>query len=205
MKRLIILIITSLIAVSAFSQDHLVFNGATFGLPLKKFAKALPKKSSLKKGYYGDQYLLDVYKIHRCKMEMNHNMWTCFIYSSVADKTVFRTISVCYFSSLKLHTTNIVRTLENKYGPGVSEKESSLGRICNPKAYSWELDYYHKEMLAIDYYVKNRNNETIGEIRISVAPSKNSSDSGYIELTYTDYKASNKTANNYNSAVYNAL
>ena len=36
--------------MSAFSQDHLVFNGATFGLPLKKFAKALPKKSSLKKG-----------------------------------------------------------------------------------------------------------------------------------------------------------
>ena len=205
MKRLIILIITSLIAMSAFSQDHLVFNGATFGLPLKKFAKALPKKSSLKKGYYGDQYLHDVYNIHRCKMEMNHNMWTCFIYSSVVDKTVFRTISVCYFSDLKIHTTNIVRTLENKYGAGVPEEKSSLGKICNPNVTRWNYDYFNQEMLAIDYYVKNRDNQTIGEIRISVAPAKHNSNNGFIELTYTDYKAATKTTNRYNSDIYNAL
>ena len=60
-------------------------------------------------------------------------------------------------------------------------------------------------MLAIDYYVKNRDNQTFGEIRISVAPAKHNSNNGFIELTYTDYKAGTKTTNRYNSDIYNAL
>lgn len=203
MKRLLFVIVACVLAVNAYSQEHLVFNGATFGLPLKKFVKALPKHSSLKKGYYGDIYLDDLYKIHRCTTMMNQNEWTCFIYSSVIDKTVMKTISVCYFSSLKVHTTNIVRTLENKYGAGVVEEKKSLGKICNPNVTSLDLNYYHNEMMAIDYYVKNSTGKTIGEIRISVAPTRN--DNGYIELTYTDYKSGENATNNYNKAIYNAL
>ena len=60
-------------------------------------------------------------------------------------------------------------------------------------------------MLALYYYVKNKKGKTIGEIRISAAPTDRNAISGWIELSYTDYSSRDKARKEYNSLMRNAL
>ena len=92
----------------------------------------------------------------------------------------------------------LVKTLEEKYGGGIKEKQENLGEIGY-------LGSYYREMLALYYYIKGSNGKRIGEIRISAAPSDREAKSGYIELSYTDYSARDKATREYNSLMRDAL
>ena len=93
----------------------------------------------------------------------------------------------------------LVKALEEKYGGGIQEKQEDLGWVKEINSNS------HKEMLALYYYVKNKKNQLIGEIRISAAPTDRNAISGWIELSYTDYSTRDKATREYNSLMRDAL
>lgn len=196
MKKLSITIIACLLAVCSYSQEHIKFNGATFGKPLNEFIKGFPGNP----GKYYDGFPTG-YNVSLCNhycylVRFNSTNWRCHILTSKTTETVFRTISVELTSYLKNDLMLLVKALEEKYGGGVQEKQENLGEISTSTS-------KYKEMLALYYYVKGTNNKRIGEIRISAAPLGTSG--GYIELSYTDYKSRDKATKEYNSKLRNAL
>lgn len=198
MKYLLITFIVCTLAVSSYSQDHIKFNGATFGLPLIEFIKGFQGESSKTyipspKGFNPNLCNCDGYII-----VLNAYRWDCLIFSSIITKTVFRTVSVQSFTDLENNLMLFVKALEEKYGGGIQEKQENLGEI----SHSYR-DY--REMLALYYYVKGANNKIIGEIRIAAAPSSKDGKSGCIELSYTDYKACDLATKEYNSLMREAL
>lgn len=198
MKKIIITLIACLFVVCSYSQEHITFNGATFGKPLNEFIKGFPPTPS---EYYDgyprgwNQKLCN----HNCYLiKLNSRNWCCHILSSRSSKTVFSTISVESFIDLKNNLMLLVKTLEEKYGGGIQEKQENLGEVVYDSR-------YYREMLALYYYVKDANNKRIGEIRISAAPRDKEAKSGLIELSYTDYDARDKATREYNSMMREAL
>ena len=202
MKKLVIVIIACFLSVCSYSQEHIKFNGATFGQPLSEFVKGFPQGSHKSdsftykpRGYNSELYNYEMYKI-----KLNSNDWECRIFSSKNTNTVFMTVSSIQFNdySLENNLMLLVKTLEGKYGSGISEKQENLGEIVYYQG-------YHREMLALYYYVKDRNNKKIGEIRISASPNDKEAKNGWIELSYKDYKSSDKATREYNAIMNNAL
>ena len=190
MKRIFIFSIVCLLTVCSYSQEHIKFNGATFGLPLNEFIHGfykMPSKSTADppKGY--DYYLCNHNAYY---LDIESNTWTCHIFSSKITDTVFRTVCVNSYSDLKTNLMFLVKALEDKYGGGVQEKQEDLGEISY-------YGSYHREMLALYYYAKGANNQRIGEIRVSCAPANKEATYGYIELSYTDYKSRDKATREY--------
>lgn len=200
MKRLIAIVYICSLTLCSFSQEHITFNGATFGKSVKSFIKGFPQKPEWVVPLIPSGANAGLYKLHDCDIYFNSRKWYCKIYSSIKSNSVFRTISVAQFSDMKNSLMLLVKSLEEKYGGGRQEKQEDLGYIIEKK-YSTP----HKEMLALYYYVKNKKNEIIGEIRISAAPTDGNAISGWIELSYTDYKTRDKATKEYNSQMQNAL
>lgn len=200
MKRITLIFIVSFLTICSYSQEHIKFNGATFGKPVTEFIKGFPGSPSLSSGYHKAPkgFNPDLCNRDFCYIRLNSQDWSCHIFSSRSTKTVFRTVSVGYFDNLETQSMLLVKTLEEKYGGGVQETQGNLGEVVG---YS---DYY-KEMLALYYYIKDSNGRRIGEIRISVAPKDRNAMKGYIELSYTDYSAQKLATREYNSLMRNAL
>lgn len=200
MKKILFLVITFVFSVCCYSQEHIKFNGATFGKPISEFIKGFP----------GDPFISDNYSIPRgfnselCNhtnysIKLNSKNWYCHIFSSRSTNTVFMTVCVnSYYNDLKEQLMLPVKALEEKYGGGIQEKQENLGEVVY-------FEKYHREMLALYYYIKGSTGKRIGEIRISAAPTDKEGKSGYIELSYTDYSSRDKATKEYNSLMKNAL
>lgn len=198
MKRIAILFIACFITICSFSQEHIKFNGATFGKPLHEFIKGFSGNPSIHYDGFPLGYNVSLCNHYCYLVRFNSTNWACHILTSKATDTVFRTISVESFLDLKNNLMFLVKGLEEKYGGGVQEKQEDLGEIRSSSS-------NYKEMLALYYYVKGTNGKRIGEIRISAAPSDREAKSGYIELSYTDYSSRDKATKEYNSKLRDAL
>lgn len=198
MKRIYFIFVICLIAACSYSQEHIKFNGATFGLPLNEFIKGFPKSSKSTISLSPKGYNPDLCNWHAYLIRLNSQDWECHIFSSRTSDTVFRTICAESFSDLKNNLMLYVKTLEEKYGSGIPEKQENLGEIRY-------LGDDHREMMALYYYIKSKNGKRIGEIRISAAPRDREAKSGWIELSYTDYSSRDKATREYNSKMRNAL
>ena len=199
MKKLSITIIACLLSICSFSQEHIKFNGATFGKPLNEFIKGFPGSTSSTSAYAPRGYNSNLCNWKCYNMKLNSQNWECHIFSSRTTNTVFRTVSAnAFYGDLENQLMLLVKTLEQKYGGGIQEKQENLGEVVH-------LHTYKKEMLALYYYIKGSNGKRIGEIRISAAPTDKDAKSGYIELSYTDYSAQKLATREYNSLMRNAL
>ena len=200
MKKIIIISICLLIAICSYSQEHIKFNGATFGKPYKEFVKGFPQKSFKSSSIYHPKgYNSSLCRHQGYLIDLNSQYWNCHIYSSITSDIVFRTVSVNRFWDLRNDLMLLVKTLEEKYGGGINEKQDNLGEIYNDGR-------YYREMLALYYYIKGTNGRVIGEIRIAAAPfSTTDTKTGWIELSYTDYSSRDKATREYNSKMRNAL
>lgn len=200
MKRIILLFIVYFLTICSYSQEHIKFNGATFGKPVTEFIKGFPGSPSISSGYHKAPkgFNPDLCNRDFCYIRLNSQDWSCHIFSSRSTKTVFRTVSVKYFDNLETQSMLLVKTLEEKYGGGVQETQGNLGEVVG-------YDEYFKEMLALYYYIKDSSGRRIGEIRISIAPKDRNAKNGYIELSYTDYNAQKLATREYNSLMRNAL
>lgn len=201
MRKVFAIMVICFLSIHTYSQEHIKFNGATFGLPLNEFIEGFPEKPrELTSSYPPKGYNSDLCNYNPFEITLNSKKWGCRIFSSRISNTVFRT--VCSYSAWRDNLKNdlmlLVKTLEGKYGDGVQEKQEDLGEIVH-------YTTYRKEMLALYYYVKNSNNKVIGEIRISAAPSDKDAKNGLIELSYTDYKAHERATKEYNSIMNDAL
>ena len=199
MKKTAVVIICSLIAICSYSQEHIKFNGATFGKSLNSFINSFPKRPIWAIPLLHSGADANTYNLHGCDISFNSGNWYCKLYSSKKSKSVFRTISISNFQDLRNSLMLLVKSLEEKYGGGIQEKQEELGKIVEINGKSYQ------EMLALYYYVKNKKGKTIGEIRISAAPMDRNAISGWIELSYTDYSSRDKARKEYNSLMRNAL
>ncbi len=199
MRKAVLIIIVSLLSVCSYSQEHITFNGATFGKSVNSFIKGFPKKPDWVVPLIPSGANAGLYKLHDCDIYFNSQKWYCRIYSSKKSNSVFRTISIAKFSDMKNSLMLLVKSLEEKYGGERQEKQEDLGYIVEKNTTT------HKEMLALYYYVSNKKNQIIGEIRISAAPLDRNAISGWIELSYTDYKTRDKATQEYNSLIRDAL
>lgn len=200
MRKIQFLIFTCLFALCSYSQEHIKFNGATFGQPLDEFIQGFPQGTHEIGMSYSPRGLnSDLYNYKAFGIKLNSKQWECRIFSSRTTNTVFMTVSSCYCyeNNLENNLMLLVKALEEKYGGGVSEKQEELGEIVY-------FQGYHREMLALYYYVKV-NNRVIGEIRISAAPHSKNGKDGWIELTYIDYKSRDKATMEYNSIMNDVL
>lgn len=196
MKRIIIILVVCFLTICSYSQEHIKFNGATFGKPLNEFIKGFSGNPVKYYDGFPTGYNASLCNHYCYLVRFNSTNWSCHILTSKTTETVFRTISVELTSYLKNDLMLLVKALEDKYGGGVQEKQENLGEISTSTS-------KYKEMLALYYYIKGTNNKRIGEIRISAAPYGTSS--GYIELSYTDYKSRDKATKEYNTKLRNAL
>lgn len=211
MKRLLLSLLLSFVAVCSYSQEHISFNGATFGSTLTTFESALMGSSN----HYALKYIEHTYKdmynryfVYNGKL----NSYQCqyYIHCSRKSQIVFETI--CWFkvSNLKAELTPFVKLFEEKYGGHIKADASSLGSIAwrdsgHSLASYYGNPYPHKEMLALTYTIyRKSDNKAIGEIRISAAPDHtptNDNDSGIIEITYRDHNAADAAISEYNSVM----
>ena len=199
MKKLSITIFVCLLAVCSYSQEHIKFNGATFGKSVNGFLRGFPQKPDWVVPIIPSGVNADLSNGHDCDIYFNSTKWYCKIYSSKKSNSVFRTISVAHFSDMKNSLMLLVKSLEEKYGGERQEKQEDLGYIVEKNGKT------HKEMLALYYYAQNKKGEIMGEIRISAAPKDRNAISGWIELSYTDYKSRDKANKEYNSIMRDRL
>ena len=203
-KKLLVIVYLCLFTVCSYSQEHIKFNGATFGKPLVEFIKGFPSSSTGGRPYTYYNGTPRGFNSELCNHKqymiyLNSNPWRCHIFSSRSTDTVFRTVCVHrFYNDLENQLMLLVKTLEEKYGGGIQEKQEDLGEVV------YEAKYY-REMLALYYYIKGSNGNRIGEIRISAAPEDRNAKTGYVELSYTDYSSRNKATTEYNSLMRNAL
>ena len=198
-KKIFVIAIVTLFSLCSYSQEHITFNGATFGKSSKSFVKGFHPRPTWVGSYIPSGANAGLYKLHGCDIYFNSYKWYCSIYSSKKSDSVFRTISIAQFSDMKNSLMLLVKSLEEKYGGERQEKQEDLGYIVERNSTT------HKEMLALYYYVKNKKNKVIGEIRISAAPTDRDAISGWIELSYTDYSSRDKATREYNSLMHDAL
>lgn len=208
MKRSILLILIIFSTICVYAQNHIKFNGSTFGQQLNTFTEGFVKGTfgktpaqSIEKITYGSHYNPDLYDLHLCTIDLNAREWQCSIHSSRKTNIVFQTVSVRFSSDLKNDLMYLVKTLEEKYGGHKEAAQDELGKIYYKSTY-WDG---HQEMLALTYYIKNSSGLDIGEVRISCAPTWKDGTGGYIELNYKDYAAIKTAQNEYNTIMKNAL
>lgn len=224
-KYLLIVVTSFLCCVFSYAQEHVSFNGATFGQTQKEFLSHLnghPTSSYLiehpNKNLYNRYFVNDVpLNTYRCKM---------FVHCSMKTKTVFETITWIRATKLKDELKYFVMVFEEKYGGHIEEPQSELGyitdghlttyaatgRTVNDEGYAAYSDLLssYKEMLALKYIIHRKtDNKAIGEIRISAAPdhkiTKSTDSYGYIEITYRDYAAAEKSIKEYNNTMNDIL
>lgn len=198
-KKIFVTAIVTFLSLCSYSQEHITFNGATFGKSVKSFIKGFPQKPNWVVPLIPSGANAGLFKLHDCDIYFNSNKWYCKIYSSTKSNSVFRTISVAQFSDMKNSLMLLVKSLEEKYGGERQEKQEDLGYIVEKNSKT------HKEMLALYYYAKNKKGKVIGEIRISAAPTDRNAISGWIELSYTDYNTRDKATKEYNTLIHDAL
>lgn len=199
MKRVFLVVFICFFTFCSYSQEHIKFNGATFGKSLNSFVSDFPDKATHIVPLIPSGANTGLYKLHGCSITFNSTKWYCKLLSSIKSKSVFRTISVAPFSDMKNSLMLLVKSLEEKYGGEIQEKQENLGQIVEDNGRC------HREMLALYYYPKNKKGKIIGEIRISAAPTDRNAVSGWIELSYTDYSSRDKATREYNSKMRNAL
>lgn len=218
MKRTVLFFVVLLLCAITNAQDHISFNGATFGQPQQEFQSSMnghpstsfllvhPNKNLYNRYYYSDIHL----STYICKMLLH-----CSITSNIA----FETITWFSVSDLKEELKNFVKVFEEKYGDHIEEAQSELGFIEDGhigngdplNSNYWYFSFYsnsdhHKEMLALNYTIHRKiDNKAIGEIRISAAPLSSSSKGGYIEITYRDLAAAKIAISEYNSVMDSIL
>lgn len=215
MKRVLFLFAIFFLCCSfANAQEHVSFNGATFGVSQKEFQSSLnghPSTSYLiehsNKNLYHRYFYDDIpLSTYRCKM---------FLHCSLKSKTVFETITWFNVTDLKEELMYFVKVFEEKYGEHIEEPQSDLGLIDDGNTGSNDYipgygyyvfhSYPKKEMLALKYIIHRKtDNKAIGEIRISAAPSSWGT-SGIIEITYRDYAAAQKSISEYNNTMNDIL
>ena len=199
-KKLLITIVACLLSAGSYSQEHIKFNGATFGKPAKSFIKSFPIQPKIHQQLIPSGPDASLYSLDECYwVNFNYNKWYCLLFGSKKNRLVFRTVCVANHTDLKNSLMLLVKALEEKYGGGIQEKQEELGKIVELNGKS------HQEMLALYYYVKNKKGKTIGEIRISAAPTDRNAISGWIELSHTDYKTRDIATKEYNSIMRDAL
>ena len=201
MKRKVIALVLFLFVFAvSYAQQHIKFNGATFGTTVENFILGFPEKPYIVKSVNRHIFNPELSNGYEGFVKINSDNWKCFILASRISNTVYRTVSINSYTDLENGLMLLVKTLENKYGGAIQEKQEKLGVIK-----SESYDKGNREMLALYYYVKDYNNKTIGEIRISAAPSNKEATSGWIELSYTDYRSRDLARKEYENIMNNAL
>jgi hypothetical protein len=198
MKKIALLFIALILTICSYSQEYIKFNGATFGKPLNEFIKGFPGSPTKYNDGFPKGFNSSLCNHYCYLVRFNSRNWKCHIFTSKTTDTVFRTVSVESYTDLKNNLMLLVKALEEKYGGGVQEKQENLGEVVYGSK-------YYKEMLALYYYIKGKNNKRIGEIRISAAPWDENATWGVIELSYTDYNSRDKATREYNSLMRDAL
>ena len=199
MKKTFFTFLCCIVSFYSYSQEHIKFNGAVFGQPLNEFIEGFPKPLREDSGRPPKGYNSNLCNHKLYVMKLNSEWWRCHVFSSRTTNTVFRTVSVIHcITDLKSKSMLLVKALEEKYGGGIQEKSDELGEV----EFS---EFSNREMFALYYYIKNAQGRTIGEIRISVAPSSKDATNGLIELSYTDYSSRDKATKEYNTLMRDAL
>jgi hypothetical protein len=207
MKNTLLIAILSLISICSYSQEHISFNGATFGVERSSFLSSIDKTSSDLK-YISHTYK-DVYNRHFLYGgKINTYSAQYYIHSSLKTNIVFELVAWFHVSNLKEELMLFVKSLETKYGGHINENADDLGEIT--ERYTTHGVYgTYREMLAMKFTIKSHNtNKEIGEVRISAAPTHSPTyegDTGYIELTYRDYSAAESAVAEYEATIGSIL
>ena len=126
MRRVLFLTIINLLTLCAYSQEHIKFNGATFGKPLKEFVKEMgnPKPAIV---LFSPTNFSDKCNEYVYSIVLNKSSWNCYILCTRKTNTVFRTMSYKGVDNgLKNYLMSIVKVLEEKYGNGLIEKQEKI-------------------------------------------------------------------------------
>lgn len=198
MKNTLVVAILILISICSYAQEHISFNGATFGVERSSFMSSIDKTSTYVE-YISHTYK-DVYNRHFYPGgKINTYSAQYYIHSSIKTNIVFELVAWFRVSNLKEELMLFVKSLEAKYGSHINENADRLGEIYGK----------YREMLAMKFTIKSHNtNKEIGEVRISAAPTHSPTydgDSGYIELTYRDYSAAESAIAEYEATIGSIL
>ena len=131
----------------------------------------------------------------------NINAYPCryYIHCSIKEEFVFETIAWFVVDDLESETAPFVKIFEEKYGGHIKEDVSNLGYKQREDSFS------SKEILALKYIIRSKtSNKPIGEVRISAA-TFDTTNRGYIEITYRDYTTADIAINEYNAIMNNIL
>ena len=207
MKNTLLIAILSLISICSYAQEHISFNGATFGVERSSFLSSIDKTSSPIE-YISHPYK-DVYNRHFSYFgKINTYSAQYYIHSSLKTNIVFELVAWFRVSNLKEELMLFVKSLEAKYGAHINENADELGEIIY-RNMSHDSTGKYREMLAMKFTIKSqKTNKEIGEIRISAAPTHSPTydgDSGYIELTYRDYSAAESAIAEYEATIGSIL
>ena len=206
-KKILITLLLALSSFFTYAQEHITFNGATFGTDLSTFMSSV--NCYIPDTRFVNHSHKDVYNRRFTNMGKINTYNACYyIHSSVKTNTVFETIAWFKAENLQDELKRYVATLEAKYGSHIKVNSEELGWIVNRRHTHDEISR-HKEILALKYMIRSRKtNKVIGEIRISGAPEHSPSyegDSGYIELTYRDYAAADSAMSEYKNTLSSIL
>lgn len=201
MKKTVFLLLLICPILPVWSQTNIKFNGATFGTTPEIFISGFPEKPTIMAFTNREIFTPDVCNGYVGDIKLNTEIWNCYFLSSRKSNKVFRTVCNRHSDQMQNDLMLLVKTLEDKYGGHREEKQEDLGKIYS----AYYLSIGQREMLALYYTIRNSNNQAIGEIRISCAPSDKEAKKGYIELSYTDFSTQKIAQNEYNSIMYNAL
>lgn len=207
MKNTLVVAILSLISICSYAQEHISFNGATFGVERSSFLSSIDKIGTHVE-YISHTYK-DVYNRHFYpEGKINTYSAQYYIHSSLKTNIVFELVAWFRVSNLKEELMLFVKSLETKYGGHINENADDLGEIID-RTYSHGTYGKYREMLAMKFTIKSQKTKNeIGEIRISAAPTHSPTydgDSGYIELTYRDYSAAESAIAEYEATIGSIL
>ena len=213
-RKLICFISSLLFCLISNAQEHISFNGSTFGKRRPEFIssmKCYPTDPKIightEKNLYNRYHYSNVYlNSYKCQM---------FLHSSIKGDNVFETIVWFRVSEMQDELKYFLTIFEEKYGGHIKERQDQLGYggDVSLSVNSGYDGYYgctgprYKEMLALKYFIKGSNGTPIGEIRISCIPDTNSGSTkyGWIEITYRDYAASESAIAEYKKVMNDIL
>ena len=79
MKKLSITIFACLLSICSFSQEHIKFNGATFGQSVNSFVKSFPNRANWVVPLIPSGADANIYNLHDCDISFNSGKWYCKI------------------------------------------------------------------------------------------------------------------------------
>lgn len=209
MKKIHLVIIVCFISLCSHAQEHISFNGATFGVERNSFISSINKESHFYTITIYNHTYKDVYeRLFLYHGKINTYRANYYIHSSLKTNKVFEVIAWFGVDNLKEELMLFVKGLEAKYGDHIKEKPEDLGVITDTDSqHNSRCEY--REMLALKYIIRSpKTNKDIGEVRISAAPRHSPTfegDSGYIELTYRDYSAAESAIAEYEATIGSIL